>query len=95
MGFGIPQEIFKETCQRPLIVNKETQAETKSRLRGLISTGACPDFMGANLLPLAESVSHSCGMPKPITPARPEREKFKALALIIHLKRTATGCVTL
>jgi hypothetical protein len=34
MGFGISQEIFKETYQRPLIVNKETQAETKSRLRG-------------------------------------------------------------
>ncbi|MBU1711818.1 MAG: hypothetical protein KKD47_01820, partial [Proteobacteria bacterium] len=38
--FGIPQEIFKETYQRPLIVNKETQAETKSWLRGRISTGA-------------------------------------------------------
>jgi len=31
----------------------------------------CPDLMGANLLPLAESESHSCGMPKPITHARP------------------------
>jgi len=40
MGFGISQEIFKETYQRPLIVNNETQAETKSRLRGRISTGA-------------------------------------------------------
>ena len=40
MGFGLSQEIFKETYQRPLIVNKETQAETKSRLRGRISTGA-------------------------------------------------------
>jgi len=40
MGFGISQEIFKETYQRPLIVNKETQAETKSRLRERISTGA-------------------------------------------------------
>jgi len=39
-GFGILQEIFKGTYQRPLIVNKETQAETKSRLRGRIYTGA-------------------------------------------------------
>jgi hypothetical protein len=28
-GFGISQEIFKETYQRPLIVNRERQAETK------------------------------------------------------------------
>ena len=40
MGFGLSQEIFKETYQRPLIVNKETQAEPKSWLRGRISTGA-------------------------------------------------------
>jgi hypothetical protein len=46
MGFGIPQEICKETYQRPLIVNRETQAETKSRLRGLISTGL-PGFNGS------------------------------------------------
>jgi len=39
MGFGIPQEILRKH-QRLLIVNKETQAETKSRLRGRISTGA-------------------------------------------------------
>jgi len=40
MGFGLSQEIFKETYQRPLIVNKETQAETKSWLRWLISNVA-------------------------------------------------------
>jgi hypothetical protein len=40
MGFGLPQEIFKETYQRPQIVNKEMQAEPKSWLRGCISTGA-------------------------------------------------------
>jgi ABC-type multidrug transport system permease subunit len=39
-GFGILQEIFKATYQRPLIVNKETQAEPKSWLRERISTGA-------------------------------------------------------
>jgi len=39
MGFGLWQEIFKETYQRPLIVNKETQAGIKSRLRGRIYTG--------------------------------------------------------
>jgi len=47
MGFGLSQEIFKETYQRPLIVNKEhpsrgywkeTKAEPKSWLRGRIST---------------------------------------------------------
>ncbi len=46
MGFGIPQEIFKETYQRPLVVNKEAQAETKPRLRGLISLGL-PGFHGS------------------------------------------------
>jgi len=46
MGFGISQEIFKETYQRPLIVKKETQAETKSRLRGRLSTGAARILMG-------------------------------------------------
>jgi len=40
MGFGLSQEIFKETYQRPLIVNKERQAESKSWLRGRISIGA-------------------------------------------------------
>ena len=40
MGFGLSQEIFKGTYQRPLIVNKETQAETKSWLRWRISNGA-------------------------------------------------------
>lgn len=30
MGLGIPQEIYKETSQRPLIINKEIQAEMKS-----------------------------------------------------------------
>jgi len=39
----------------------------------------CPDFMGADMLPLAESESHSCGMPKPITPAKSEWKIFKAL----------------
>jgi len=38
--------------------------------------------MGADMLPLAEPESHSCGMPKPITPAKPEWEIFKALALL-------------
>ena len=51
----------------------------------------CPDFMGANMLPLAESESHSCGMPKPITPAKPEWEIFKALdaSLPEHLFTTS------
>jgi len=40
MGFSLSQEIFKETYQRPLIVNKETQAGTKAWLRERISTGA-------------------------------------------------------
>jgi len=40
MGIGISQEIFNETYQRPLILNKETQAGTKSWLRERISTGA-------------------------------------------------------
>jgi len=30
IGFYISQEIYKETSQRPLIVNKETQAGTKA-----------------------------------------------------------------
>ncbi len=80
MGFGIPQEIFNETYQRPLIVNKETQAETQSRLRGRISTGAarisweriCCRWRSLNF--------YSCGMPKPITHDRPfNRWFFKAL----------------
>lgn len=40
MGFGILQEIFIEPSQRPLIVNKERQAETKSRLREHANIGA-------------------------------------------------------
>ncbi|MDP2861154.1 MAG: hypothetical protein Q8N95_00005 [Desulfobacterales bacterium] len=43
----------------------------------------CPDFMGADMLPLAESESHSCGMPKPITPAKLEWEIFKALTIAL------------
>jgi len=39
MGFGFPQEIFIETYQRPLIVNKKEQALTRSRLRGRLSLG--------------------------------------------------------
>ncbi|MBU0544855.1 MAG: hypothetical protein KKH97_05925 [Proteobacteria bacterium] len=39
MGFGIPQEIFKETYQRPLIINKDKQAETISWLRGRYPLG--------------------------------------------------------
>jgi len=81
MGFGLSQEIFKETYQRPLIVNKEMQAEPKSRLRGRISTGAAriswesawADCRWRSLK------SHSCGRPKPITPAKPEWEIFKGL----------------
>jgi len=69
MGFGIPQEIFKETYQRLLIVNKVTQAKTKAVASWAYIHWGCPDFMGANLLPLAESESHYCGMPKPITHA--------------------------
>jgi len=72
MGFGLSQEIFKETYQRPLIVNKETQAETKSRLRGLISTGAARISWESSFGGLAEAESHSSGMPKPITHARLE-----------------------
>jgi len=40
LGFGLSQEIFKETYQRPLIVYKETQAEPKLWLRGRRSSGA-------------------------------------------------------
>jgi len=40
MGFGLSQEIFTETYQCPLIVDKETQAEPKLWLRGHISIGA-------------------------------------------------------
>ena len=40
MNIGISQEIFKETYQRPLFFNKETQAEMKTWLSGRISTGA-------------------------------------------------------
>ena len=47
MGFGLSQEIFKETYQRPLIVNKETQAETKSRLRGHYIHWGLPGFHGS------------------------------------------------
>ena len=60
MGFGLPQEIFKETYQRPLIVNKETQAEPKAWLRGRIYPLGLPGFHGSppkvsGGLPLAES----------------------------------------
>jgi len=37
----------------------------------------CPDFMGADMLPLAESES-----PKPITHAKSEWEIFKALFVL-------------
>ncbi len=49
--------------------------------------------MDADLLPLAESESYSCGMPKPITPARPEWEIFKALMLCkgLLLERAEAG----
>ncbi|MBU0544512.1 MAG: hypothetical protein KKH97_04135 [Proteobacteria bacterium] len=39
MGFGISQEIYKETYQRPLIVNKEIQAGTKHVFVGVYPLG--------------------------------------------------------
>jgi len=85
MGFGLAQEIFEETYQRPLIVNKETQAEPKSWLRGRISTGAAWISWERICCRRRSLKSHSCGMPKPITHAKPEWEIFKALDLYMSM----------
>jgi len=76
MGFGIPQEIFKETYQRPLIVNKETQAETISHLRGRITIGAVRVSWEWICCRCRSLKSYSCGMPKPITHAWPFNQRL-------------------
>jgi len=81
MGFGLSQEIFKETYQRPLIVNKERQAESKSWLRGRYPFGAARISWERICCRWRSLKSHSYGMPKPITPAKPEWKIFKALAV--------------
>ncbi len=52
MGFGILQEIFMETYQRPLIVDNEIQAGTKSRLRVVYPLGL-PGFHGCGFAAVA------------------------------------------
>jgi len=72
MGFGISQEIFKETYQHPPDCRQRDTGRDEITASWAYIHWVCPDLMGANMLPLAEYESHSCEMPKPITHAKPE-----------------------
>jgi hypothetical protein len=54
MGFGLSQEIFKETYQRPPDCQQRDTGRAKIMASWAYIHWGCPDFMGANMLPLAE-----------------------------------------
>jgi len=78
MGFGMSQEIFMMTWQRPQISDRYHTGGDCIRLRDYSSFGAVKILMDADMPPLAKAGFYSCECQNPL-PRRPIFEKFKGL----------------